>query len=294
MKLLIAGANGMFAHDLIQSLQQSNDSLHTWDYHAPLETELDITQPESIEQNIHHFNPQVLVNCAAYTQVDQAETDVSQATQINQEGVRHLAQICTKKQVKLVHFSTDFVFDGNQSIPYLESDQPRPQGIYAQTKLAGEHAIQKSSVDYLIIRTSWLYGVAGHNFVKTILRLAKERPDLKVVCDQVGSPTWTVDLAQAMISLLKVDAAGIVHFSNHGQCSWYEFAKAIIQIAHELDYLPQSTPVRPIPTTEYPLPAKRPTFSVLNCDRYMRLTKQTPPSWQSALKQMLTKLLQTN
>ncbi|MBF0288311.1 MAG: dTDP-4-dehydrorhamnose reductase [SAR324 cluster bacterium] len=294
MKLLIAGANGMFAHDLIQLLQQTGDVSQEWDCHAPSETEFNITELESIEQTVYAVNPHILINCAAYTQVDQAETDIVRAKLINEEGVQNLAHICAKNHVKLIHLSTDFVFDGNQSEPYLESDEPNPQGVYAQTKLAGEQAIQNSDVDHLIVRTSWLYGAAGHNFVKTMLHLAQEHPELKVVCDQIGSPTWTVDLAKAMLFLLKADAAGIVHFSNQGQCSWHEFAKETIQIAHELDYLPQLTPVLKVSTTEYPLPAKRPAFSVLNCDKYTTLTKQVPPPWKSSLKQMLTKQLQTD
>ena len=289
MKLLITGSGGMLAQDLIQQLEEER-----WHYHAFAKRELDITQPESIENHLSQIKPDVLINCAAYTQVDQAEEDAIHAKQVNHEGVAHLAHFCAQYQVKLLHLSTDFVFDGEQSEPYTESNTPNPTGVYGQTKWAGEEAILKQTTDALIVRTSWLYGVAGNNFVKTMLRLAQERPEIKVVNDQIGSPTWTVDLAKALIHLLKIEASGMIHFSNRGQCSWYEFARETIQVAHQQKLLSELIPVIPIPSSEYPTPAKRPAFSTLNCEKYTKLTGQTPPCWQASLTQMLGQLSQNS
>ncbi len=285
MKLLITGSGGMLAQDLIQQIQEEQ-----WRYHAFTKRELDITEPESIAKHLLQIKPDVLVNCAAYTQVDQAENDEINAKRVNQEGAGHLAHFCREYQIKLVHLSTDFVFDGKQAEPYTESNRPNPTGIYGHTKRAGEEAILQQTTDAIIVRTSWLHGVGGKNFVKTMLRLAQKQPEIKVVDDQIGSPTWTVDLAQALIHLLKVGASGIIHFSNRGQCSWYEFAQKAIQIAHQQGILPQKTPVLSMPSSEYPTPAKRPAFSVLNCKKYTELTGQTPPHWQAGLAQMITQL----
>ena len=285
MKVLITGSNGMLAQDLIPQLEEEN-----WQTDAFTKNELDITQPKLIETRLLEIGPEVVINCAAYTQVDQAEIDAANAKRVNRDGVRYLARLCARYQIKLVHISTDFVFDGKQSEPYTESDTPNPTGVYGQSKLAGEKVILTESIDALIVRTSWLYGAEGHNFVKTMLRLARERSEIKVVDDQIGSPTWTVDFAQALVRLLKARASGIIHFSNRGQCSWYEFASNTIQIAYQQGYLSQQPSLVPIPTSQYPTPAQRPAFSVLNCEKYSKLTQQLPPHWQKSLAQMITQL----
>lgn len=285
MKLLITGANGMLARDLIVQLQKEG-----WPCAAFSKEELDITDAHSIEKQLLATLPEVVINCAAYTHVDQAETDDLQVKQVNQEGVAQLARLCKNTRSKLVHISTDFVFDGRRTAPYSESDVPNPLGIYGKTKWGGEQAILQLDFDYLIVRTSWLYGVDGKNFVKTILRLAKERAELQVVADQIGSPTWTADLAQALAHLLKVKASGLFHFSNQGQCSWYEFACEIMQTAYQQGMLSKKIPVRSIASADYPTPAKRPAFSVLDCQKYSALTQQTIPSWQDSLARMLTQL----
>lgn len=285
MKILVTGANGMLAHDLIQQLKKEDWLVYTFS-----KQELDITQSESIQKQIENFKPNVVINCAAYTKVDQAESEEKSACGINWQGVKNLSNVCSQHKVKLVHVSTDFVFDGNQNEPYLENDVTHPQGVYGVTKLKGEQAIQNTNVNYLIVRTSWLYGAKGHNFVKTMLRLANERSELKVVDDQIGCPTWTFDLANALISLIKEKSLGIYHFSNQGQCSWYEFAKEAIEVAYHQKYITQIPKIFPIPTSEYPLPAKRPLFSVLNCEKYMQSTQQSPPEWKESLSKMIKTL----
>ncbi len=289
MKLLITGANGMLAHDLIQYLQS-----YGWPYEACTKTKLDITQPEAIQAKLASFQPDGVVNCAAYTQVDLAEKETEAAQQINGIGPKHLAEQCAKAQIKLVHISTDFVFDGQSADPYVESAPTNPLGAYGQTKLAGEQAILAKLENHLIIRTSWLYGVQGKNFVKTMVRLAKERPELRVVHDQIGSPTWTADLAYAIVALLETNATGVVHFSNRGQCSWCQFAQEAIYHAYQQGLTSKVPPVHPITTAEYPTPAKRPAFSVLDTSRYKQWTQQTPPRWQESLAHMIHQLAQAS
>ncbi|MBF0279412.1 MAG: dTDP-4-dehydrorhamnose reductase [SAR324 cluster bacterium] len=289
MKLLITGSNGMLAQDLIQELEKVD-----WAFHAFTKKELDITQPAKIAEILQQIKPDALINCAAYTQVDQAEEEALTAKKINHEGAANLARYCAMQQVKLIHLSTDFVFDGMQTEPYSESDAPNPSGVYGQTKRAGEISILEQMRDALIIRTSWLFGASGKNFVKTMLRLARSGSEIKVVDDQIGSPTWTVDLAKALIHLLQLKVSGIVHFSNRGECSWHELAAKTIEIAHQKGMLSNVIKVRPIPGSEYPTPAKRPAYSSLNCAKYQNLTGKTPPCWQASLTQMLEQLSQNS
>ncbi|MGK5092975.1 dTDP-4-dehydrorhamnose reductase [Deltaproteobacteria bacterium TL4] len=288
MNLMLVGAGGMLAQDLRRVLSQKSINCQAFEEH-----ELDITHPEKVDAALSHIHPEVLINCAAYTQVDQAESDSAKAMLINRDAPLLLAKACLKHQSKLLHISTDFVFDGTSNKPYTESVRPNPLSVYGKSKHQGEVAIQQSGANYLIVRTAWLYGVAGHNFVKTMLRLSRERQSLKVVHDQIGSPTWTVDLANALVDLITRQATGLVHYSNREQCSWYEFAKTIIEQAYQLQLIEKIIPVHPIPTTDYPTPAKRPAFSVLDCGQYTRLTQKIPPAWYLSLGQMLTELKKT-
>jgi dTDP-4-dehydrorhamnose reductase len=263
--------------------------------------EFDLTDFYLIEAALGKFSPEVIVNCAAYTNVDGAEAEEPLALRINGEGPWNLAQIARQLGAILVHVSTDYVFDGKNHSPYREIDPVAPKSAYGRTKLAGERAIIESGLEsFYIVRTSWLYGPNGKNFVETIIRLAMEREELRIVADQVGSPTYTVDLAKAIFNLIGQKANpqspvpglhGIYHFSNEGQCSWYEFACAVIALARQQGLSIKTRRVVPIRTDEYPLPARRPAYSVFSKDKYRAVTGAVVPDWQSSLQQyMLTRL----
>ncbi len=255
--------------------------------------ELDMTDSLSVHRVLGELGPDVIINCAAYTQVDKAEADEGTAMLVNGDGPGYLADVAKEVDAVLVHISTDYVFDGTKSTPYLEADVVGPQSAYGRTKLAGERAIIDSGLsEYFIIRTSWLYGPGGPNFVETMLRLAKEREEMCVVDDQHGTPTYTRDLARAIFALLRghslddgVDSAafGIYHFSNSGECSWYGFALEIIEMARRRGFDLVVKNLKPITTEEYPLPAKRPAYSVFSKDKFMRQTGLMVRSWDAAL-----------
>ena len=241
--------------------------------------------------------PDVIINCAAYTNVDGAETNEDLATRVNGLGPGYLAESAKAVGAVLVHISTDYVFDGRKQNPYVESDQVGPVSAYGRSKLAGEQAILVSGLErYFIVRTSWLYGPAGKNFVETIIRLAREREDLRVVSDQFGSPTYTGDLADAIFNLVTLDASpqppvpglyGIYHYSNSGQCSWYEFAKEIVEQMRSRGVSLRIRNLQPIRTEEYPLPALRPGYSIFSKDKYMRATGADVPGWEESLSKYL-------
>lgn len=282
MHIILTGAGGMLALDLIQQLSQTE-----WKLTALSRNELDITNPKQVHSSLEKYQPDVLINCAAYTNVDGAETHKTEANLVNADAAGILAECCKKQNTKLVHISTDFVFDGCSKSAYTEDHPTAPIGVYGNSKLAGEKIIKNSGADFLIVRTSWLYGTHGRNFVKTMLRLTKEQQEVRVVCDQTGSPTWTQDLADALIRLIQCDAKGIVHFSNSGQCSWYDLAKKTLELGQELGVISCSPALFPIPTSEFPTLAKRPCFSVLDSALYQKITQKTPPPWQETLRRMI-------
>jgi dTDP-4-dehydrorhamnose reductase len=289
-RIALIGAQGMLARMVIQ--------------HAPADCELslldlpdfDLTDSRQVDETISRLSPAVIINCAAFTNVDGCETQEKLATKVNGDGVGFLACAAKKTGAVLVHISTDYVFDGTKAVPYSEEDVPNPQSAYGRSKLAGEQAILASGLEqYFIIRTSWLYGPGGKNFVETILRLAQEREELRVVADQIGTPTYTADLAQAIFNLLALDTPhpscltphegyGIYHFSNAGQCSWHEFACAIVQKIVEDGGLVKVKSILPITTEEYPLPATRPAYSVFDKSKYARATGALVPTWQESLQ----------
>jgi dTDP-4-dehydrorhamnose reductase len=232
-----------------------------------------------------------VINCAAYTAVDQAEEDVEIAEQVNSIGVLNLVNALKKVNGKLIHISTDYVFDGNSFLPYQELDELNPIGIYGETKRAGELVILNSSIDALVIRTSWLYSAYGNNFVKTMLKLGHERDELEVIFDQVGTPTYASDLAKTCLDILldksseNISMNGkIYHYSNEGVTSWYDFAKAIMELG-SID-----CKVRPIETKDYPTPAKRPHFSVLNKTKIKKDFNIEIPYWRDSLDKCVEKL----
>lgn len=256
MVVLVTGANGQLGQSL-QLVASKHPEIH---FVFCSSADLDITDLESCQSVFSKYNPNYCINAAAYTAVDKAESEPEKAHAINVVGAQNLAVVCKKQHAVLLHVSTDFVFDGTKTSPYTEEDTPNPTGMYAQTKLDGEKAIQAVFDDYYIIRTSWVYSQFGNNFMKTMLRLAAERDSLSVVNDQIGTPTNAVDLAEALIKIIasRKNAFGIYNFSNEGQCSWYDFAQKIFEINKV------TIDLKPIPTTSFPTPAKRPAYSVLD------------------------------
>ncbi len=260
MVVLVTGANGQLGQ-AIQFVAGNYPNIH---FVFCFSSDLDITNKENCDSVFNKEKPDFCINAAAYTAVDKAESEPEQAELINVIGAKNLAEACKNFNAKLIHISTDFVFDGSKNSPYNETDLPNPKGVYGQTKLEGEIAIQEVFDAYFIIRTSWVYSQFGNNFMKTMLRLASERTSLSIVNDQIGTPTNAVDLAECLVTIitehskLKTEHYGIYNFSNEGQCSWFDFAKKIFEINQvKID-------VTPIPTTQFPTPAERPKYSVLD------------------------------
>lgn len=251
--------------------------------------EFDMTDKEQVLGLVEDVLPDVIVNCAAYTNVDGCETERDLAMQVNGTAVGFLAEAAKKSGAILVQVSTDYVFDGKKNVAYIEEDSTGPQSVYGESKLLGEKQVLSSGLEkFFIVRTSWLYGPGGNNFVETILRLAAAREELRIIHDQVGSPTYTGDLAQAIIELLEAaqpSSYGLYHFSNEGQCSWYEFTKEIVSLAKESGLELKTKKVVPIKTEEYPLPAARPAFSVFSKDKYKLLTAKNVPEWRESLRE---------
>jgi dTDP-4-dehydrorhamnose reductase len=290
MKVLVTGTGGQLAKDLIPLLDIAGF------YITPLNSAmLDITDKEAVLRAVKNISPEIIINCAAYTKVDKAEEESELAFKVNGEGAANLADGATACKALLIHISTDFVFDGLKSTPYTELDAVNPLSLYGKSKLKGEEETLKRACDSLIIRTSWLYGTGGKNFVKTILRLARERELLKVVDDQTGSPTWSGDLAKVILRITELKRAGttktgIYHYCNDGVISWFDFAVAIVEEAKAINVELKCTRVEPIPSTAYPLPAKRPSFSALSTKKIENDFDISIPQWRVSLKKMLRDL----
>ncbi|MDA9892366.1 dTDP-4-dehydrorhamnose reductase [Flavobacteriaceae bacterium] len=246
--------------------------------------EVDITRSETLA-NFHSKKPfDGIINCAAYTNVDQAEKEQESALKINTEGLQNLIAFAEEKKLSIIHFSTDYVFDGNSSEPYREEAETNPLGVYGASKLQGEIHLSKSSCENVSIRTSWLFSPFGKNFVKTIAHLAKEKKELKVVEDQCGRPTYGIDLARAVLSLISnktIYRFPILHYANKGICSWKEFAEAIVNTSGS------ETKVLGVSTSDYPTLAKRPKYSILDTERIERVLKIEIPLWNESLKKCL-------
>jgi len=257
--------------------------------------EVDFTKPESIRKWIRDTGPEIIVNAAAYTAVDKAETETSLAMAINGEAPGVMAEEARRSGALLVHYSTDYVYDGTKSSPYVEDDLPDPQGAYGRTKLAGDQAIQRAGADHLIFRLCWVYGARGSNFMLTIMRLAREREKLRVVGDQVGCPTWSRMIAETTAHALnRVVAAGrppalrgTFHLCSSGQTSWHGFASAIVDLMPPGER--KCREVEAIPSSEYPSPVRRPAFSAMSCAKLENVFGLRLPGWEESLRQVLEK-----
>ena len=286
MVVLVTGANGQLG----QSLRFIATNYAQIKFIFCSSSDLDITNETICKAFFAEYNPNFCINAAAYTAVDKAESEPEKAHLINVIGAKNLAEVCKEYDTTLLHISTDFVFDGNSEKPYSENDLSNPTGVYGQTKLDGEKAIQAIWEKHIIIRTSWVYSQFGNNFMKTMLRLASERDSLSVVNDQIGTPTNAVDLAEALIKIIisenqksKTESlqSKIFNFSNLGQCSWYDFAKEIFKIHNVIIDL------KPITTASFPTPAQRPKFSVLDKSKIIETFKIEIKSWEESLKTVI-------
>ena len=278
MRILVTGARGMLGTDLVCILEEKEHEVFATDI-----DELDITQLDFLRKMTEEISPDIIINCAAYTDVDKAEEEPDKAFLINGIGVQNLALVCKDLDIDLCHISTDYVFDGTKEEPYTPNDVPCPLNTYGKSKLAGEKYIQEILSKFYIIRTSWLYGKYGKNFVYTILNLAKKQKKLKVVNDQIGSPTWTMTLAQVIAKIIPTHKYGLYHATDKTESgiSWYEFAKEIVRLSG------LKSEVIPVKTEEFPRPAKRPTNSVLDSATIELILDENLPSWEQSLQKFL-------
>ena len=280
--ILVTGANGQLGSEIRYLSNQ-----YSYNFVFTDKDSLDITKRDDVEKFVYEKDINIIINCAAYTAVDRAEEERELAELINYQAVKDLAQIAKKNSIQFIHISTDYVFDGTNYKPYTEDEQTKPQGVYGVTKLKGEEAFLNSGADGIIIRTSWVYSSFGTNFVKTMLRLGKERDSIRVIFDQIGTPTYARDLAKAILDILpnitnnKVE---IYHYSNEGVLSWYDFAREIMKMSKI------ECQINPIETKEYPTLAKRPYYSLLNKSRIKEEFGLTIPYWKDSLDECLKKM----
>ncbi len=275
MKILITGSNGMLGHDLIEVLKDNHDLILT------TSKTLDITDKDHVIEFICENKPDIVINSAAYTNVDGCEENQETAYNINGEGVRNLAIGCSKVDCPLVHISTDYVFNGENTRPWVEDDEIGPISVYGKSKLKGEEAILEILDKFFIIRTAWLYGINGGNFPKTMLELAENHPEITVVYDEVGTPTYTPDLAQAISQLIETDYYGIYHITNSGSCSWCEFARYIFDVAGK------DVKVIPVTASEFARPAPRPHYSVLENKKWIENGFEPLRSYKDAVSEYI-------
>ncbi|KQH88785.1 dTDP-4-dehydrorhamnose reductase [Vibrio fluvialis] len=283
MKVLITGCNGQVGHCLTERLKSKAEIL-AFDYEG-----LDITDRKAVSKIVADFKPDYIINAAAHTAVDRAEQEVELSYAINRDGPQYLAQSAQQLNAVMLHISTDYVFDGAGDKPYDETDNTSPQGVYGQTKLAGELVVAQSCEKHLILRTAWVFGEHGNNFVKTMLRLAQTRDELSIVGDQFGGPTYAGDIADTLIAMVdyieqgQQPAWGVYHFAGMPYASWYEFAAKIFQLAEAKGVLAKQPKISSIPTSAYPTPAKRPANSRLDCSKIIKQFGIKPSDWVAAL-----------
>lgn len=282
MKILVTGANGQLGNELHKQLDKEFPGCVLY---TDVDT-LDLTDAKAVEAFVVNNDITHVVNCASYTAVDKAEEEKMQCAQVNIDAVKNIAMAADANGAKIIHFSTDYVFDGTNHRPYKESDKVNPISQYGTTKRKGETALLALSPEAIIIRTAWLYSPYGHNFVKTMLRLSETQKEIRVVCDQIGTPTYVRDLAQAVVKVLRSHqwVPGIYHFTDEGAASWYDFAKAIFRIAG------RKVKVTPISTEDYPTPATRPPYSILDKSRIKATYGVEIPHWEAALADCLNEM----
>ena len=282
---MITGANGQLGNCLRDLAMEYQDKYNF--YYTDI-AELDITDAGAIDAYVADNRIDIILNAAAYTAVDKAEDDKENAYRINCTAVANLANVAKKHGLALVHISTDYVFSGELATPYVETDTPAPKSVYGSTKLAGEQAIEESGCRAIVIRTSWLYSEYGNNFVKTMLRLGREREEVSVVCDQIGGPTYAGDLARVIFSLLEKESelsgTEFYHFANEGVCSWFDFSKAIMEMGG------LGCRVKAIPSSDYPAKARRPASSVFNLGKVKAATGMQIPYWRDSLILVINKI----
>jgi dTDP-4-dehydrorhamnose reductase len=287
-KILLIGITGQVGQELQQTLPSIGEVIGVG------RPELDLSQPEQIQERIAEIKPNIIVNAAAYTAVDQSESESELAMTINATAPKAIAIAAQDIGAKVLHVSTDYVFNGQNHTPYKESDRPDPLGVYGKSKLLGEIGVRENGDRHLILRTAWVYGSRGHgNFVKTMLRLGAERTELKVVVDQIGSPSWSYDIAIAITQLLAKSLTdesinGIYHFTNSGVASWYDLALATFAEAKQLGFPLKVEQVIPITTAEFPTPTQRPAYSVLAKTKITEILGIHPPYWRDSLRKMLS------
>jgi len=283
-RILVIGAKGMLGRDLVKILhstfhthQDSNREILEWDI-----DEIDIREEKKTVNQIESFRPEIVINVAAYTDVDGCESNEEKAFAVNAEGMKHVALGALRCRAKVVYLNTDYIFDGKKREPYLEDDAPHPLNVYGRSKWKGEQYVRELLKDVLIVRTQWLYGRYGNNFVTSILRQAREKKVLSIVNDQIGSPTYTVDLSEAISVLLQYDARGVFHIANSDLCTWYTFGQAILKLSGM-----ERVKVIPISSKELGRPAIRPAYSVLHCQKLKQVTGMTLRPWSEALRDFL-------
>jgi dTDP-4-dehydrorhamnose reductase len=301
MRILVTGKNGQLGRSIHKVISASsaetntNQNLNKFVFVG--RGELDLSQEERIANYFNNNDKfDIIINCAAYTAVDKAEEEQELANQVNHTAVKQLAEIANKQKTKLIHISTDYVFDGESDKPYIETDKTSPINVYGKTKLAGEKALQEAMPDNaIIIRASWVYSEFGNNFVKTMLRLGKERDGLNIVSDQIGSPTYATDLAEVILAIInnkdyqnEENPTEIYHYSNEGEISWHDFAKEIFKIT-EID-----CKVKPMSTEQYPTPANRPKNTVMNMDKIISNLNVPIFSWHDSLRACLYRLIKND
>ena len=292
--LAIIGSNGQLGWELVRKGKARGLKILALDY-----PEIDISDPASIDACFDSTKIELVINAAAYTAVDRAESEPEVAFAVNREGPAHLADRCRKRGIPLIHVSTDYVFDGTKPGAYIEEDPVAPLGVYGQSKAAGEAEVRNRLPEHVILRTAWLCGVHGHNFVKTLLKLGRERETLKVVSDQLGCPTFAADLAEAILDVVKQAEKnqsvnwGTYHYCGAGKTTWHGFATAIFEVAGQYEKFAVKNVV-PISTAEYPTPVKRPANSVLDCSKIKKNFGIQPRPWRESLAEMIDRLYKQN
>lgn len=281
MKILVTGVRGQLGYDVVQEGESRGLEMFGTDV-----DNMDITDAGQVKRVIEEYKPDAVIHCAAYTAVDAAEDNQELCRKINVDGTRNIAEVCKDMDIPMMYFSTDYIFDGQGENFWKEDDPKKPLNVYGQTKYEGELAVQELAEKYFILRISWVFGVNGNNFIKTMLRVGPQRGEVGVVADQIGSPTYTYDLAKLVIDMIQTDKYGAYHVTNEGICSWYEFACEVFKQAG-LD-----VKVNPLTTAEYPAKAARPFNSRMSKDKLINAGFDMLPSWQDALKRYLNLILE--